>query len=257
MALPTEIAADLTRFLPIAVPAAFLAGLVDSIGGGGGIVTMPVMLQTGLPMHAILGTNKGQAVVGATSSLYTFAKRGLIARERVVPALLGGFFGSLLGAYLAWLTNPARLRALVLVLLLAAAAVMVLPKPKPREDAVFRPARTLAISSVVGVYDGFFGPGTGTLLVAAFSAFEGDDLVRESSHPKVANRASNVSAMILFAVKGVVLWPLAIPMAVANAIGARIGATLAVTKGATVIRPVAIVVALALTAKTAWQIATG
>jgi uncharacterized membrane protein YfcA len=248
---------DLTAFLPYAVPAAFLAGVVDSIGGGGGIVTMPVMLQTGLPMHAILGTNKGQAVVGATSSLYTFARRGLIARERIVPSLAGGFFGSLLGAYLAWLTNPAKLRAIILVLLLAAAAVMVAPKPKAREQAVFVPARTLAIASIVGLYDGFFGPGTGTLLVAGFVAFEGDDLVRASAHAKVANWASNVSAVIVFALKGVILWPLALPMAVANAIGARIGATLAVTKGAAVIRPVAISVALALTAKTAWQLLQG
>jgi hypothetical protein len=217
---------------------------------------MPVMLQTGLPMHAILGTNKGQAVVGATSSLYTFAQRGLIARERVAPALAGGFFGSLLGATFAWLTNPAKLRAIILVLLLTAAAVMVAPKPKPREGVAYRPARTLAIASVVGLYDGFFGPGTGTLLVAGFVAFEGDDLVRASAHAKVANWASNVSAMLLFALKGVILWPLAVPMAIANAIGARIGATLAVTKGAAVIRPVAITVALALTAKTAWQIFT-
>ena len=248
---------DVLALLPYAVPAAFLAGIVDSIGGGGGIVTMPVMLQTGLPMHTILGTNKGQAVVGATSSLYTFARRGLIARERVMPALVGGFFGSLAGATLAWLTHPEKLRTLMLVLLLAAAAVMVLPKPKPRPGAEFRARRTLAIATAVGVYDGFFGPGTGTLLVAAFVAFEGDDLVRASAHAKVANWASNVSAMILFALKGVILWPLAVPMAIANALGARIGATLAVTKGAAVIRPVVITVALALTAKTAWQLFGG
>jgi len=248
---------ELLPLLPYVVPAAFLAGLVDSIGGGGGLVTMPVMLQTGLPMHLILGTNKGQAVVGATSSLWTFARRGLIAKERVGPALLGGFAGSLAGAWAVLLVNPARLRAIVLVLLLAAAVVMLLPRPKARLDVTFHPARTLTISTIVGFYDGFFGPGTGTLLVAAFAAFEGDDLVRASAHAKVANWASNVAATILFAVKGAILWPLALPMAVANAIGARIGATLAVTKGATIIRPVAIGVALALTAKTGWQIVHG
>lgn len=248
---------DVGSLLPLVIPAAFLAGLVDSIGGGGGLITMPVMLQTGLPMLSILGTNKGQAFVGATSSLWTFARRGLIAKERVAPALGGGFFGALFGAYAVCLVDPSRLRAIVLVLLLGAAVIMVLPKPRTSGAIVHSPAKTLAISLVFGFYDGFFGPGTGTLLIAATMAFEGDDLIHASAHSKVANFASNIAAMILFAAKGVILWPLALPMAVANALGARLGASLAVAQGARIIRPVAITMALALTLKTAWQMAHG
>ena len=243
--------------LPLAVLAAFLAGVVDAIGGGGGLVTLPVLLEAGIPMHAILGTNKGQAVVGATSSLYTFARRGLIDRARVLPSLAGSFVGSLFGAFVACRTDPSRLRGVVLALLLAAAAIMVAPMPKARARAAFGAGRTLALTTAIGFYDGFFGPGTGTLLVAGFVAFEGDDLVRASAHAKVANWASNVAAMLVFSSRGVILWPLALPMAVANALGARLGATLAVTRGAALIRPVVFTVALLLTAKTAWQLVSG
>jgi uncharacterized membrane protein YfcA len=226
--------------------AAFVAGLVDAIAGGGGLIALPALLATGLPPHVALGTNKGQAVFGAAASAIAFWRRGVIDRDRAPLGFAAGFAGSLpLGP----------LRVVVIVLLLVAAAIVlarrdVAPRPR-RMTAAARNAALAGIGLVIGAYDGFFGPGTGSLLVVAFAVVFGDALTRASGNAKVVNLASNLAAVSLFASRDVVVWSIALPMAAANALGAAAGAHLAVRSGDRLVRVVVLVVVAAIAVKLA------
>lgn len=233
--------------------AAFGGGLVDAIAGGGGLVSLPALLAAGLPPHLALGTNKGQAVFGATTSAVSFWRRGAVDRDRAALGFAAGFAGSWLGArgVLALPLDP--LRAVVMVLLIAAAAVVlvrrnVTPRP-PKLGVAAARAATVAIALVLGAYDGFFGPGTGSLLVVAFATVFGDALMRASANAKIVNLASNLAAVLLFAGRGTVLWRVALPMAAANALGAATGAHLALRRGDRLVRAVVLVVVVAVVVK--------
>jgi uncharacterized membrane protein YfcA len=238
--------------------AAFVAGLVDAIAGGGGLVALPALLAAGLPPHVALGTNKGQAVFGAASSAISFARRGMIDRDRAPLGFAAGFAGSLAGAW-GVLAVPLRpLRVIVIVLLLVAAAVVLARRDvAARPRALGRGARAAALAAialVLGAYDGFFGPGTGSMLVVAFAVVFGDALTRASGNAKIVNLASNLAAVLLFAGRGVVIWSVALPMAAANAAGAAVGAHLAVRKGDRLVRAVVLVVVAAVIVKLATDV---
>jgi uncharacterized membrane protein YfcA len=239
--------------------AAFGAGLVDAIGGGGGLISLPALLAAGLPPQLALGTNKGQAVFGATASALAFWRRGVVDRDRAPLGFAAGFAGSMLGARLVLAMPVGPLRAVMAILLLLAAA-LVLGRRRgaagasaPADAAPARPraGRTalLAIALGLGAYDGFFGPGTGSLLVIAFAAVFGDPLTRASGNAKIVNLASNVAAMLLFASHGTVLWKVALPMAAANAAGATTGAHLAIRNGDRLVRWVVLMAVLAAVVK--------
>jgi uncharacterized protein len=237
--------------LALLVGAAFCAGLVDAIGGGGGLVTVPALLALGLDPHVVLATNKGQASFGAATSLATYFRRSGLDRERLPWGLVSGFVGSLLGARLVLLIPPAPLRPLVLLLLGAAACVMLF-----RERLVgargpsSRSKWCLAlIGLALGGYDGFFGPGTGTLLIAAFVHFFGDTPTRASGNAKIINFASNVAALLVFQLRGSILWQVALPMGLANLAGANIGARLALRHGDRMVRVVVVLVVIAVAIK--------
>jgi len=241
------------------VGAAFLAGLIDAIAGGGGLVALPALLAAGLPPHVALGTNKGQAVFGAASSAISFWRRGMVDRDRAAVGFLAGFAGSALGAW-GVLAVPLRpLRVVVIALLLIAAAVVLARRnveARPRAlGAGARIAALVGIALVLGAYDGFFGPGTGSMLVVAFAIVFGDALTRASGNAKIVNLASNVAAMLLFARHGVVVWSIALPMAAANALGATTGAHLAVRNGDRLVRSVVLVVVAAIVVKLAVDLA--
>ena len=241
--------------------AAFVAGLVDAIAGGGGLVALPALLAAGLPPHIALGTNKGQAVFGAASSAISFWRRRVVDRDRAALGFAAGFVGSLAGAW-GVLTVPVRpLRVVVIVLLLVAAAIVLARRnvePRPRAmTAAARNAALAAIALVIGSYDGFFGPGTGSMLVVAFAVVFGDALTRASGNAKIVNLASNLAAMTLFAHRGVVVWRVALPMAAANALGAFTGAHLAVRKGDRLVRAVVLLVVAAIAVKLAVDLARG
>jgi len=244
-----------TLLLPLA---AFAAGLVDAVAGGGGLVSLPALLAAGLPPHVALGTNKGQAVFGAIASAISYARRGQIDRDRAPLAFGAGFVGSWLGG-LGLLAVPlAPLRVIVIVLLLGAAAIVLCRRrvqshPRITSGGVGR-AVLVGVALVIGAYDGFFGPGTGTLLVIAFATLFGDSLVRASGNAKVVNLASNLAAVILFASRGTVLGRVALPMAAANALGAALGAHLAIKNGDRVVRIAVVVVVIAVVGKLAWDL---
>jgi uncharacterized membrane protein YfcA len=230
---------------------ALLAGAVDSIAGGGGLLTLPALLAVGLPPHAALGTNKGQAVFGAVASFATFWQRGGIDRERAGVGFGAGLAGSSAGAALVLAVRPEPLRPVVMVLLVVTAAVVLARgyvKPSPR--ALIHPLRAAAwIALALGAYDGFFGPGVGSLLIVAFMLVFGDGATRASGNAKVVNLASNVAAVAIFAFRGTILWELALPMAFANAVGASVGARLALARGDRFVRVVVLLVVCALVGK--------
>jgi uncharacterized membrane protein YfcA len=238
--------------------AAFLAGLVDAIAGGGGLITVPSLLAAGLPVPIALATNKGQASFGAISSFFSFWSRGGIDKKRIPLAFISGFLGSLVGARVLLLVRPEPLKPIVLVLLLAAAAIVVYPRKARAVDAPVDMRRAMLalgpLAFALGFYDGFFGPGVGSMLIVTFVLVFGDTLTRASGNAKVVNLASNLAALLLFSLKGAVLWRLAAPMAAANAMGAFVGARLAVKNGDRFVRVVVLGVVIVLVLKMAYDL---
>ncbi|WP_257452389.1 TSUP family transporter [Archangium lipolyticum] len=242
--------------------AALTAGVVDAIAGGGGLVTLPALLATGLPPHVVLGTNKGQSVFGAFAALVRFARAGLVKGKLAVITFPMGLVGSLLGAALVLLLRPEVLKPVVLVLLVAVAAFLAFRRGPPPGERPEPPARRMmtlgaVISLVIGTYDGFFGPGTGTFLIICFSGLLGHNLTKASADAKVVNFATNLAAVGLFAYRGLVLWQVALPMAAAQFTGAWIGAHMAVRGGDKLVRKVVLLVVVALVIKLGRDVLVG
>ncbi len=230
------------------------AGFVDAIAGGGGLVTVPALMSFIPSPHLALGTNKGQASFGAVSSAASFWRGKGVDRERAPLAFVCGGAGAILGAFLQLHVKPEPLKPIALVLLLAAAAVVALRplvmKKAAHPHAVRAPnTRLAAIALTIGCYDGFFGPGTGSLLIVAFVAFHGDTMTRASGNAKIVNLASNLASFAIFAWKGTILWAIALPMALSNAVGAALGARTAMKHGDAFVRIVVLVVVVALVGK--------
>ena len=240
---------------------ALVAGIVDAIGGGGGLLTVPSLLAAGLPTHLALGTNKGVSTWGTAAATVTFARAGKLGFRRGVLGFLGGAIGAIAGAKAQLAFSPDALKPIVLVLLVVAAVTLAVYRPKTRapvapgegeaEDSVLAP---LAIALVLGAYDGFFGPGTGTFVIVAHATFLGAPLSMATADAKAVNLGSNVAALTTFALRGTVLWAIALPMAAGNIIGNVLGARVAVRGGDRIVRGVVITVSLALVAKLAWDV---
>ena len=228
--------------------AALAAGFVDAIAGGGGLVTLPALLSAGIPVDFALGTNKGQSVFGSLAATARFAAGGKIDGRRALVLFPLGFAGSLLGAWLVLRIPSESLRPIVLVLL-PAAAIAVLLRPTPAATAPGAPARNAgpvaaALALLIGTYDGFFGPGTGTFLILGFVGLLRWSPVQASAEAKVVNFASNLAAVLVFAARGAILWRVALPMAAAQFAGGLLGAHSALRVGDRLVRgAVALVVA--------------
>jgi uncharacterized membrane protein YfcA len=243
------------------VLAALCAGVVDAIGGGGGLVTVPALLAAGLPAPLALGSNKGQSVFGSGAALLRYTRAGLVDGRVARASFPAGFAGSLAGAGLVLLVPPAALRPVVLVLLVAVAATLAFrpASPAPRQGRPRSRALRVAvlIAFALGAYDGFFGPGTGTFLIFAFVWFFEARLQEASADAKVVNFASNLAALFLFSSRGVVVWSVALPMAAGQACGGFIGAHMAVRGGDRMVRWVVLLVVLALVGKLAVDLVRG
>ncbi len=228
----------------------FAAGFVDSIAGGGGLLTVPALLACGLSPHATLATNKAQAVFGAASSVTSFWRRNALQKSRAPLAFALGFLGSLTGAYLVTLAKPEPLRPVVLVLLAIAAIIVMIPRDHLKPLNLARPELCYAgVALVLGAYDGFFGPGVGSMLIVANVLVFGDTLTYASGNAKVVNFASNLAALLLFLFRGDIHWKLALVMAVCNVVGAQVGSRLAIARGDKLVRVVVLVVVFALIVK--------
>ena len=238
--------------------ASLFAGTVDAIAGGGGLVTVPALLAAGLPPHIALATNKGQATWGSCASLISFWRARRVDRRVALATFPLAMLGSFAGATLVGTIDSATLRPVVLVMLVAAAVLLVVRKPSRDSDAPIAPglvlARACALATVIGAYDGFFGPGTGTFLIVGFVTLCGRSLVHASADAKVVNFAANLAALTVFAHAGRVLWGIALPMAAAQLCGGTLGAHLAMRGGARIVRIAVLIVSGALIAKLAIDI---
>jgi uncharacterized membrane protein YfcA len=244
------------------VAAAFAAGVVDAIAGGGGLITLPALLAAGLPPQLALGTNKGQSTFGSFSALVNYWRLGVIDRTRVAASFLFGFVGSLVGAWLVLQVPRALLRPVVLVLLVLVAIRLTLRRDvaapaEPLPPGASPQRRAMAIALVIGTYDGFFGPGTGTFLILSYVTWLREAMARASANAKVVNFASNLAALAIFASQGVVRWEVALPMAVAQFVGGAFGARLAVRRGDRFVRWVVLGVVICLVVKIAVDLLRG
>jgi len=237
---------------------AFVAGLVDAIGGGGGLLTVPALFTAGIPDQFILGTNKGSAVFGSGAALARYAKAGLIHGPRFKWLFIAGFTGSLIGAFFALLLDPKLFRPLVLVLLVVAGVVVAFVRPNAilenRPEPPRATLKAIGIALAIGTYDGFFGPGTGTFLIIAFVMILELGLQQATANAKVVNFASNLAAVAIFVWKGLVIWKVSVPMALGQLLGGLAGAQLAVKGGDRLVRRVVLGVVLALVARLGYDL---
>jgi uncharacterized membrane protein YfcA len=244
-----DLATETVLFL---AAAAFAAGFVDSIAGGGGLITVPALLLAGFSPVESLGTNKLQGLFGSGSATIAYASKGHVdLRKQISPAALS-FIGSVAGALLAT-ALPGDLLRIVLPFMLVAIALYFAFKPNMND--VDRAQRMtpfmfgLTIVPLIGFYDGIFGPGAGSFFMLAFVALAGFGVLKATAHTKLLNFASNLGGFVAFAAAGAVAWKIGLMMGVAQFLGARIGAALAMKAGARLIKPLLVVVCVALAAK--------
>lgn len=247
-----------TGTLALLAAAAFVGGFVDSVAGGGGLITLPALMLAGVGGEFALGTNKGQSVWGSGASLLSYSRAGLVRADRAKVAFPVGLAGAAVGVGLLTQVPKDLLRPLVLGLLVCVAAFLAFrPKLVEHEDAGptrVRPWASAAIAFAIAAYDGFFGPGTGTFLILAYVLILGESALRATAQAKVVNFASNLAACALFAVRGVILWQAAIPMAAGQLLGATLGARFAAKKGSGLVRKIVLVVVVATCAKLAYDL---
>ena len=228
---------SLQTFL-IVCPLVFLAGLIDAIGGGGGLISLPAYMIAGLPPHTCIATNKMSSTFGTALATMRFIRAGLVNLKLAVPAVAAAIVGSSIGANIS-LILPDTVMKYVLVVVLPVSAFLVLNKRLFHDkgsDEVTLDKRTFITATlaalIVGIYDGFYGPGTGTFLIIAFTVFAKLDIKTANAQAKVINLTTNVTALTIFLLNGQVLLPLGIAAAASNMVGGYIGAGLAMSNGA-------------------------
>ena len=245
--------------------AALLAGFIDAIVGGGGLITVPALLlalPVGTPVTTMLGTNKVVAATGTTMAAGKFLRSGTLSWREMVLPVLASALGASGGVWLTYRVHGDFLRPVMLGLLLAM-LVFTLLKPDlgdlhaPRFGLGHQRSLAASIALALGFYDGFFGPGTGSLLIFLFVAVLGFDFLRSSALAKSVNWASNLTAMGLFLWQGSWLPTVALLMAVANGAGGYLGAHVALNQGSRWVRGVFIGVVGALILRLGWQILRG
>jgi uncharacterized membrane protein YfcA len=223
-----------------------VAGFVDAIAGGGGLIAVPALLTAGLPPVAAFATNKVQSAVGTTT---TYWRRGFVDLRAIGPAFAAAFVGSWLGALAVKQIDTTVLSYIVPVALICIALYFTFAPRLTDADsharlnfAIFVPVMGL----VVGFYDGLLGPGTGSFLTLGFIALFGLGVTRAAANTKFVNLASNLGALALFVPSGDVVWPIALTMALGQLVGGYLGALTGIRFGARLIKPLVVVISIAL-----------
>ena len=231
----------------------FLASFIDAIGGGGGIISLPTYLLAGLPMHYALGTNKLSSCIGTVASTLRYIKNGCVDWLLGIPSIVLALVGASLGTSLQLLIDEKYLKVLLLFVLPVIAALLWKKKDLPEQRGALnewaRRAIVWSASLVIGAYDGFYGPGTGTFLLLIFCYFAKLDVRTASGNIKLVNLASNVGALATSLMAGKVLIPLGLISAVFATAGQYIGAGLALKNGSKIVRPVILIVLVLLAGK--------
>ena len=252
-----EASVELQRILFLCI-AGFLAAFVDSIAGGGGLISLPALIAAGVPPHLALGTNKFASTCASLTSTLKFAHSGKILFRLVRWQIPCTALGAALGVRTVLRLDEAFLNLLIVFLVFGVALYTVLKKDFGKTDRFSGlTATNLAIGMtfafVLGFYDGFFGPGTGSFLIFLFIRVFGFDFAAAAGNGKILNFTSNVVSLALFALGGKIVYMAGLPMAVFMVAGAWVGTHVAVRNGARVIRPIFVTIALALMGKLVWQ----
>ena len=233
----------------IVCPLVFLAGFVDSVAGGGGIISLPAYLMAGIPAHLAAGTNKTVNSCGTLLATVKYFRSGKVRLRPAAIAAAAAMAGAALGAKLASMISDAALETAMLVALPCVAVFLVIKRDFGKDDAPAAeaaPRREAVVSALIGLgvgcYDGLLGPGTGTFMILCFTVFLSMDLLTASGCSKAANLASNVGSAAVWVLHGSVLWRLAAPAVVCNVLGAWLGARYAIRGGSKKIRGMMFVV---------------
>ena len=237
----------------IVCPLVFLAGFVDSVAGGGGIISLPAYLIAGFPAHLAAGTNKVVNGCGTTIATIKYLHSGIVRLRPAIIAAIGALIGSAIGAQSASMISEATLKTIMLVTLPCVAVFLVIKKDFGNEitsEYTAEPKPEIPVSALIGLgigcYDGLIGPGTGTFMIICFTVFLKMDLLTASGCSKVANLASNIAAAVVWIVHGNVYWQLALPAIICNMLGNWFGAQYAIHGGSKKIKNVMFIVLVLL-----------
>lgn len=241
---------------------AFLAGFVDSVVGGGGLIQLPALLlilPPTLPFPTVSGTNKCVSFTGTVSAAANYARHVRIEWRVALPGAVMGFVFSALGSATVSHLNPALLRPLVLGMLVAVAVYTFVRKDfgslhAPKLTVLQQFGFGAAAGAMLGFYDGFFGPGTGSFLIFVFIGVFGFDFLSSSAAAKVINSATNLASVIYFAWTGHILYHLAVPMAACNVLGSYTGTKTAILRGSRFVRALFLVIVTAIICKLAYDL---
>lgn len=218
-----------------------LAGFVDAIAGGGGLIALPVILSIGLPPQLALGTNKLQGTFGTLSSSYHFFRKGQVDFRKALPGILFTFAGAAAGTLVVQRLDSSFLGRIVPVMLAGVLVYTFLSRKMGTTQTVPKMAAFrfyLLFGLGLGFYDGFFGPGTGSFWMAGFCVFMGFDMTRSAGFTRTMNFTSNIVSLTVFIIGGNVLFSVGLLMAAGQIVGARLGSNLAIQNGARFIRPI-------------------
>ncbi|MCB5259189.1 MAG: TSUP family transporter [Candidatus Cloacimonetes bacterium] len=246
----------------IVLPFIFLAGFIDAIAGGGGLISLPAYWSAGIPPHIALGTNKFSSCWGTVFSTVRYFRAGMIDIPVALISALMALAGSWLGASTALVVSAKFLNYLLVVLIPSITVLTFIRKQIGFHDTahLLKIGYRLVIGScagfVIGFYDGFFGPGTGTFLIIIYSVLLHYDFVRANGNTKVVNLASNVAALLTFAKAGVIFFPIAIPGAVCGIAGNLIGSKMVILRGNRFIKQVFILALMLLLGRVIYNILT-
>jgi len=238
--------------MALLVLVSLLAGFVDAIAGGGGLLTLPALLSAGLPPAQALATNKLQGSFGSLAAALHFLRTGHLSLKEMRLTMACTLFGAASGALAVQVLEGGVLGKVVPVLLIFAALYFIF-SPRVSDlhgerrigDVVF----AWLIGTTIGFYDGFFGPGTGSFFVLAYIGLLGLSVRAATARTKVLNFTSNFAALLLFIAGGKVVWLVGLPMALGQFIGGRLGAGVVIGWGARVVKPALVLVSLLLTIK--------
>lgn len=241
---------DLLLFL---IGSGFVASFIDAAVGGGGLISIPALMMTGLSPVTVLGTNKVAASMGALASFYTFVKSGKMDVQLVKKLCPLSLIGSGIGVLVVQQISPEFLRPLIIAMLIAVFLYTLFKKDwgkdaKPQAIVGTKMLLCIALSFIMGFYDGFFGPGTGSFLLFGFIMI-GFDFIGATANVKALNFASNIAAAVLFSIMGHTDFYYAVPMGLFMIFGAICGAKVALYKGVSYVRPLFIIVTAVLIGK--------
>lgn len=243
----------------IVCPLVFLGGFVDAVAGGGGLISLPAYLIAGIPAHNAIATNKLSSAMGTTLTTVRFARKGFIPWRQAAVCVVFAFLGSSLGAKLALKIDGTVFTLLMLVILPLVAVYVLRGKSLGQgEQAPCSPRRTFVVGAlaalVIGGYDGFYGPGTGTFLMLALTGLAHMELTRANGVTKAINLTTNLSALAVFLLNGKVLLPLGLVAGCFGILGNYLGTRFFIQGGVKFVKPVILVVLTIFFGKVLFQI---